>query len=261
MLESFIIAASFIFSLSLYVNKFLTSKWDEREYFKPLSQHWLKINFGAVAATTVVVSLINFISDLSYIYFVPLTVMVFVFFYSAWTDLKTGHAPSELAWAGIWLSVPFMLLGFITEGMFLPMFLSVLLWGLVCFLLYFNRGLGDADVRLLWLINIATVWWVGLYWSVLLFSFAAVLQLFIHIFAGLFNWGRLSEVDYSERMLKMRVLLSSVFDKIDVTKKTVTRRHVPFIPALTIGWIVGLTVLLVFIPEYVNVLNFGLVSL
>jgi Flp pilus assembly protein protease CpaA len=261
MYEKIIFTLSVLLSLSLYVKMFLTVKWNEREYFQPLKPHWNKIIIGSFIMTVLVGSGLYYLVNLPLIHFVPLMILVFVLFFSAWTDFKTAHAPSELAWAGIWLSVPFMLTGFITGGIFFPMFLTVLFWGLVCFLLYFNRGLGDADVRLLWLINISTLWWVGLYWSVLLFSFAAVIQLVIHFVAQVFNWGSLREMKYSKLDLKIREILSNVFKNINLTKTVKTRRHVPFIPALTIGWIIGLSLLLVFIPEYVNVLNFGLVSL
>lgn len=250
--------------LNVYTLKFATKKWDEREYFHSFSEKWNKIALGSSVLTVIVAGLVALqnIMPLTVYMFVPFVALVYVFLFSAWTDFKSGYAPSELAWAGILTSLPFMVWGIIMSGEnTLYALASVVLWGLVCFLLYFNRGLGDADVRLLWLVNVATIWWVGLYWSVILFTVACMIQIVVHVFAQIFGWGRLVEVKYNKREMSYRKFVGKFVKSIDLSKESRSRRHVPFIPVLTLSWVVGLTLLIFFMSEQVSVVMFGLTSL
>lgn len=261
-----------LFGLGIFTYK-MAGVWEERDYFAMFKDRWLH-GIGISIAIAVGVLIISVIetkeqilssdypisilgSDINRSIFImiPLMITVFVMAFSAWTDLWSGHAPSELAWAGIWTSMPFMLVYMFSATDKPLVWVPVLLWGFVAFMLYFNRGLGDADVRLLWLINIATVWWVGLYWSAILFTVAAFLQIVVHALAQKFEWGRLVNIEYKPREIRRREFWAKYFRNIDPTKESRDRRHVPFIPVMAVAWIGGLTVLVVWFPNELVINN------
>lgn len=259
---NFIAGLITVAGLSTYVNLWGVKKWNEREYFAPFAKMWKGISLFASIGAVMVGAIVDSLTGLVFIQYIPFIVLAYVFLFSGFTDAKSGYAPSELAWAGIWASLPFMVAGIAVSGDNWGATLgSLVVWGLVAFLLYFNRGLGDADVRLLWLVNVAVIWWVGLYWGVMLFTAAAMLQLVVHLFAGVFNYGRLVEVKYNSREMSYRRFAKKFIPSIDLDKEARMRRHVPFIPALTFTYVAGLTLLIVFIPEQLNVFSLGLMSM
>lgn len=265
--------------MSLFVQS-MQEEWEGREYFARFKgQWWEGILTASLISLGVFYLLVSQLGEafqppaegtihamsifgsepLSKILFlsIPLVIVVYVLAFSAWTDLFSGHAPSEMAWLGIWLTMPFML-GYLLSGDRPQIYISLLIIGFVAFFLYFNRGLGDADVRLLWLINIGTVWWVGLYWTVMLFAIASFLQIIVHLIAQKAGWGRLVNMKYSKLEKSFRRIFAKFNKKIDPNKESRDRRHVPFIPVMALTWIVGLPVLLIWFPEVLPVTNYVL---
>lgn len=267
-----------IAGMSLFV-KSMSTEWESRDYFARFKGHWWEgIIFSSVITLAVFGTLIYELQDkfllapaegtvhtlviagldpISKLLFItlPLMIVVYALAFSAWTDLWSGHAPSEMAWLGIWLTMPFMIV-YLISGDRPQIYISLLVIGFVAFFLYFNRGLGDADVRLLWLINIGTVWWVGLYWTVMLFAIASFLQIIVHFIAQKAGWGRLIDVKYSKLEKSFRRFFAKFNKKIDVNKASRPRRHVPFIPVMAFTWIVGMTVLIVAFPHLLTMNNY-----
>lgn len=266
-----------IAGISLFVQT-MAAEWESREYFAKFKGHWWEgilfsstISLGVFYLLTVslgeeywlaqygeILSL-DFGSEFvipNIVYLIiPFIIVTYILAFSAWTDMWSGHAPSEMAWLGIWLTMPFMI-GYLISNDKPMVYVSLLIMGFVAFFLYFNRGLGDADVRLLWLLNIGTVWWVGLYWTVMLFAAASFLQIIVHAIAQKAGWGRLVELKYSKFEISLRKFAYKFNKKIDVDKVSRERRHVPFIPVMAFTWIVGLTVFLIFLPQELIINNY-----
>ena len=227
-----------------------SKEWDDREYFSFFRGDWGNISILSAAVSLVTRTIIvHYAPATSEILLIPVSIAVFALVFSAWTDAWSGHAPLEVAWLGIGLSLPFMVYGLFTSHQGWLGLASVAIWGCICFFLYFNRGLGDADVRLLWLINISTIWFVGLYWSTIIFGTAALLQLVVHILASVFKIGTLRDMEYTRRELKRRKFWSKIFKNIDTEKESRVRRAVQFIPVLAFTYIVAFVVLMAFNPE------------
>ncbi len=221
--------------------------WDEREYFHFFKGDWGNISILAFTVSIVARTLIVHYAPATPEYIlIPTSIAIFALAFSAWTDAWSGHAPLEVAWLGIGLTIPFMLYSFFVSQQGLLGFVSVLVWGGICFFLYFNRGVGDADVRILWLVNTATVWFVGLYWSAIIFALAALIQILVHIYAKVFKHGRERYLPYTKRQLRTRLFWSKVFKNIDTNLEGKTHRAVVFLPTLGMTYIVALVILLSF---------------
>jgi len=234
--------------------------WNQKEYFAKFKEEW--VNIIALAAFVAILTRLlvvrNATFEASEYFLIPLAILAFVLTFSAWTDGWSGYAPQEIAWLGISMSIPIMLAYCLSTPTGWVGLVNVAVWGVVCSILWFQRGLGGADTRLLWLINVTTVWWVGLYWSVVIFGIASLIQIVIHILAQKFNWGTIRTTKYSKSERFFRKAFAKYIKSIDPDKIERPRRHVQFIPVLAIVWIVGIVYLLAFRLELllVNSLSF-----
>jgi hypothetical protein len=168
-----------------------------------------------------------------------MVVVTFTFTISAWTDAINHRASAEVAYVGIALTAAIMLTHAIIERDWEGVG-SALIFGIIPAALWWYKGIGDADIRLLWVAAFGISWWSGFYMAFMFFGIACVIQAFLHFTYRWHKWGypKYMKPNNSQlffRKLKKKILRNS---NVKLTLEPEKRIATPLVPALWIGYVV-----------------------
>lgn len=183
-------------------------------------------------------------------------ITLYALIFSTQTDLKVHKAPKEINSVSILFAIPVVAVSliqnyynqyeptvlsyydnnyvssFITKGfayleggdLVLSQIFNFSGWMLIPILLFLvsKGGLGMADIRLFILLGVTTSWWLGILPMMLLFFIANIIQI-------------ISFLPAKKRNLGEMVILDNGKEKFAV----------PFIPAITIGYVLGLLIIVI----------------
>jgi len=219
-------------------------EWNYRGFGRFQNQ-WGRMFFTSGAISIVVAGLGYLRSDYNVFVALILGILAYVLSFSSWTDLYTRLAPREVINLGFYLIIPIALTGLIlgqqnsvaipadqmlffssaTGDAWLQLGLFTLLPTII--FIFLSRGIGFADIKAMWLLGFGLAWWVGIGHLIWFLLAASVLQLLVSIPAKKLGWG-----EYKPQP-------KSLFNP-----KGKDRLALPFLPALSVAFILGTLILL-----------------
>jgi prepilin signal peptidase PulO-like enzyme (type II secretory pathway) len=205
--------------------------------FHTIGTKWKRIFYYSFIGSWLLSLLAGLLSNFNLYAIALMGVLSYVLIFSSITDIIVHKAPKEVARYGIIASGILMATaifdyfinrsgGLVNMDALMQLPLGSTIWeaqlwaaGIwfiipIVLLIVSRGGMGMADIRLLILFGLNMSWWVGVMGMFIAFFVANVLQIIAFLPATKFNWGH---------MITM--------------KNGKEKRAVPFIPALTIGFI------------------------
>lgn len=239
------------------VARMLQPAWSQRDEFYRLDGRW---NQGYLFAT--LISLITYFVLFNYrdnpqvlmvtgqpihpTIILSMVAISWVFTFSAWTDALIHRAPMEIAHLGMLFGLLLFIAYCLDTGNWF-VFVTFAIWSIIPALLYFQPGMGLADIRLLWVISFAASWWVGWFCAFILFGVAAVIQLIMIPIFQKMKWGKVLDHKPPKINVQFRKLWKKIYrkSKVNISGEPEKRYFTPLIPALAIAYVIILTALLV----------------
>jgi prepilin signal peptidase PulO-like enzyme (type II secretory pathway) len=221
--------------------------------FTSLKDKFQVYSFRSLITGTIFGSVLGIIFANIYIG-ILLGITLYALVFSTQTDLKVHKAPKEISNFSIIFSMPVVITSlinnyyntvgsvvvtyssnnevssFLTKGfaymeggeLVLNQVLNFIFWMIIPVLLFLlsRGGLGMADIRLFFLLGVTTSWWVGIIPMMLIFFIANVAQIISFFPAKKRNLGEMVTLDNGKKKFA-----------------------VPFIPAITLGYLLGILTL------------------